>query len=60
MKLNSLTPTYARHLTDFKSTLEKIFLINNTIDAQAFGITLEPVNSILSPTLEQLYILGMV
>ena len=38
----------------------KIFSIANPNDSQAFGITLEPEGGSKTPTLEQLYTIGVV
>ncbi len=60
LKLNPLTPTSIGMLKDFKDNNMKLFAVNNTNDAQAFGITLEPKGGSLTPTMEQLYTLGKV
>jgi anti-sigma-K factor RskA len=60
LKLNPLTPTSIGMLKDFKDNDMKLFAVNNTNDAQAFGITLEPKGGSLTPTMEQLYTLGKV
>jgi anti-sigma-K factor RskA len=60
LKLNPLTPTSIGMLRDFKDNDMKLFAVNNTNDAQAFGITLEPKGGSLTPTMEQLYTLGKV
>jgi hypothetical protein len=39
---------------------QRIFAVNNTGDAEAFAITLEPAGGSLTPTMEQLYTLGKV
>jgi hypothetical protein len=39
---------------------QRIFAVNNTGDAEAFAITLEPAGGSLNPTMEQLYTLGKV
>lgn len=58
--LPQLTPTSIGLLTDFQGNNEKIFAVEKTGDAEAFGITLEPVGGSKSPTMEQLYTLGKV
>lgn len=58
--LPQLTPTSIGLLTDFKGNNEKIFAVEKTSDAEAFGITLEPAGGSKSPTMEQLYTLGKV
>ena len=55
-----LTPTSIGLLSDFSSNREKIFAVETTGDAEAFGITLEPAGGSKSPTMEQLYVLGKV
>jgi anti-sigma-K factor RskA len=60
LKLNPLKPTSIGMLKDFKDNDMKLFAVNNTNDAQAFGITLEPKGGSLTPTMEQLYTLGKV
>ncbi|MFT5252578.1 MAG: hypothetical protein ACI87N_001592, partial [Flavobacteriales bacterium] len=55
-----LTPTSIGLLSDFTSNNSKIFAVDKTGDAEAFGITLEPAGGSLSPTMEQLYTLGKV
>lgn len=55
-----LTPTSIGLLTEFSSNSEKIFAVEKTSDAEAFGITLEPAGGSKSPTMEQLYTLGKV
>lgn len=60
LKLNPLTPTSIGLLDDFKSNEARLFNVNSTGEAEAFGITLEPAGGSLTPTLEQLYTLGKV
>jgi anti-sigma-K factor RskA len=55
-----LTPTSIGLLSDFSSNKEKLFAVEKTGDAEAFGITLEPAGGSKSPTMEQLYTLGKV
>ena len=54
----TLTPTSIGLLENFKGNTEKIFAVSGTKDAQAFGITLEPIGGSKSPTMDQLYTLG--
>jgi hypothetical protein len=54
LKLNPLTPTSIGLLDKFDEST--YFAVNNTGDAEAFAITLEPAGS-LNPTMEQLYTL---
>ena len=55
-----LTPTSIGLLSDFSANKEKIFAVEKTGDAEAFGITLEPAGGSKTPTMEQLYTLGKV
>lgn len=58
--LPQLTPTSIGLLSDFSENKAKIFAVEKTGDAEAFGITLEPAGGSKSPTMEQLYTLGKV
>ncbi|MBF2707672.1 anti-sigma factor [Flavobacterium soyangense] len=58
--LPQLTPTSIGLLSDFSANKEKIFAVEKTGDAEAFGITLEPAGGSKTPTMEQLYALGKV
>ncbi|WP_413998550.1 anti-sigma factor domain-containing protein [Flavobacterium sp. W1B] len=60
LKLNPLTPTSIGLLEKFDENNQHIFAVNNTEEAEAFGITLEPAGGSLTPTMEQLYTLGKV
>lgn len=60
LTLNPLTPTNLGTIDDFKTDDNKIFSLANTNKSEAFGITLEPAGGSLSPTLEQLYTLGVI
>ncbi|MCD0465463.1 anti-sigma factor domain-containing protein [Flavobacterium sp. ENC] len=55
-----LTPTSIGLLSDFEGNNQKIFAVDQTVSAEAFGITLEPAGGSLTPTMEQLYTLGKV
>lgn len=55
-----LTPTSIGLLSDFEGNSQKIFAVDRTNDAEAFGITLEPAGGSLTPTMTQLYTLGKV
>jgi anti-sigma-K factor RskA len=55
-----LTPTSIGMLANFKGNKNKVFAVEKTGDAEAFGITLEPAGGSPSPTMEQLYTLGKV
>ena len=58
--LPQLTPTSIGLLADFKDNEEKLFAVEKTGNAEAFGITLEPAGGSKTPTMEQLYALGKV
>lgn len=58
--LPQLTPTSIGLLADFKDNEQKLFAVEKTDDAEAFGITLEPAGGSKTPTMEQLYALGKV
>lgn len=60
LKLNPLTPTSIGLLDNFDKNNQRMFAVNSTGDAEAFGITLEPAGGSLTPTMEQLYTLGKV
>ncbi len=55
-----LTPTSIGLLSDFEGNSNKIFAVERTNEAEAFGITLEPAGGSLTPTMTQLYTLGKV
>ena len=58
--LPQLTPTSIGLLSNFQANESKIFAVDKTNGAEAFGITLEPAGGSPSPTMEQLYTLGKV
>lgn len=60
LKLNPLTPLSIGLLDNYSNNKNLIFPVQNVIEAEAFGITLEPAGGSVSPTLEQLYTLGKV
>ncbi|MDH7447115.1 anti-sigma factor [Aquimarina sp. 2201CG14-23] len=60
LKLDPLTPTSLGILDTFTEDENKIFTLTNTNESEAFGITLEPEGGSESPTMEQLYTLGVV
>lgn len=60
LKLNPLTPTSLGTIDSFTTDENKIFEIENLNDSEAFGITLEPAGGSATPTMEQLYTLGVV
>ncbi len=55
-----LTPTSIGMLTNFSGNRSKVFAVEKTNGAEAFGITLEPAGGSASPTMDQLYTLGKV
>lgn len=60
LTLNPLTPTSLGTIDNFNTDENKIFPIANANESQAFGITLEPEGGSETPTMEQLYTLGVV
>lgn len=58
LTLNPLTPTSLGTLDDYNKGKTYI-KVNNGNKSEAFGITLEPAGGSASPTLEQLYTLGL-
>lgn len=60
LTLDPLTPTSLGTIDDFNDDQTKIFNMRNANESQAFGITLEPEGGSKTPTMEQLYTLGMV
>ena len=60
LTLNPLTPVSLGTLDSFIEDDNKIFEIENLNASEAFGITLEPEGGSASPTMEQLYTLGVV
>lgn len=60
LKLSPLTPTSLGIIENFKTDSNKIFEIINANESEAFGITLEPAGGSKTPTMEQLYTLGVV
>ena len=60
LKLSPLTPTNMGLLENFNADENKVFTLDNPNNSEAFGITLEPLGGSKSPTLEQLYTLGVV
>ena len=60
LTLDPLAPTDLGVVDDFETDDNKIFKFANANESQAFGITLEPAGGSKSPTLEQLYTLGIV
>ena len=60
LKLDPLSPTSIGVLEDFTTDDNKVFALANANESQAFGITLEPEGGSESPTMDQLYALGVV
>lgn len=60
LKLNPLTPTSLGTIDSFTTDNNKIFEIKNLNESEAFGITLEPAGGSITPTMEELYTLGVV
>ncbi|WP_299763477.1 anti-sigma factor [uncultured Dokdonia sp.] len=60
LTLDPLTPTSMAVLDQYDANGTQLFEVNNPNASEAFGITLEPEGGSASPTLEQLYVLGVV
>lgn len=60
LKLSPLTPTSLGTIDNFRTDDNKIFTIPNPNESEAFGITLEPEGGSLTPTMDQLYTIGVV
>ncbi len=60
LTLDPLTPTSMAVLDQYDANGTQLFEVDNPNASQAFGITLEPEGGSASPTLEQLYVLGVV
>lgn len=60
LQLEPLTPTSIGVLDTYEEDENKIFALQNTNPSEAFGITLEPAGGSETPTMEQLYTLGVV
>lgn len=60
LTLSPLTPTSLGTLDSFITDDNKLFSIENALESEAFGITLEPEGGSEGPTMEQLYTLGAV
>lgn len=56
----ALTPRSIGLLSNFTKNDIKLFEVDTTNDAEAFGITLEPKGGSTTPTMEQLFTLGSV
>jgi anti-sigma-K factor RskA len=60
LKMDPLTPTSIGLLDDFSTVDNKVFILQNIPESEGFGITLEPAGGSETPTLEQLYTLGVI
>ncbi len=60
LQLEPLTPTSIGILDTYEEDENKIFALENINSSEAFGITLEPAGGSETPTMEQLYTLGVV
>lgn len=60
LTLDPLTPTSMGVLDQYDSDGTQLFAVDNPNASEAFGITLEPAGGSDTPTLEQLYTLGVV
>ncbi|WP_179352571.1 anti-sigma factor [Winogradskyella vidalii] len=60
LTLDPLTPTSLGTIDNFEIDDNKIFTIANANESQAFGITLEQEGGSPTPTMDQLYTLGVV
>lgn len=60
LTLDPLTPTSIGLLENFGEDENKIFVLANPNKSEAFGITLEPAGGSKTPSMEQLYVLGVV
>ncbi|MBA3985744.1 MAG: anti-sigma factor [Flavobacteriales bacterium] len=60
LTLDPLTPTSIGLLDTFITDTNKVFVLDNVPESEAFGITLEPAGGSASPTMNQLYTLGII
>lgn len=60
LELDPLTPRSIGLLEDFEENNSRIFVVENSYNSEAFGITLEPAGGSDFPTLEKLMVLGKV
>lgn len=58
--MDPLTPTSIGLLDDFVTIENKVFVLQDIPESEGFGITLEPAGGSTTPTLEQLYTLGVI
>ena len=60
LTLDPLTPTSMGLLENFEQDENKVFSLENPNNSQAFGVTLEPAGGSETPTMTQLYTLGVI
>ena len=60
LTLDPLTPTSLGTVENYNEEGNQIFVFENPHNSEAFGITLEPAGGSDTPTMEQLYTLGIV
>lgn len=60
VKMNPFSPTSIGLLERASASSSKMYRVDNTTEAEAFGITLEPEGGSATPTMEQLYALGKI
>ena len=60
LKMNPLTPNSIGLLENFSAEGQKLFAVTFAADSEGFGITLEPAGGSPTPTMDQLYALGVV
>lgn len=60
LTLQPLTPSSIGLLEDFEEDDNRVFELQNPNASEAFGITLEPEGGSATPTMEQLYTLGVI
>ncbi|HET8839286.1 MAG TPA: anti-sigma factor [Flavobacteriaceae bacterium] len=60
LTLEPLKPVSMGLLENFNTDANKIFILQNPNQSEAFGITLEPEGGSETPTMEQLYVLGTI
>jgi len=58
--MNPLTPSSIGLLENFGANGQTLFAITFAAESEGFGITLEPAGGSTTPTMEQLYALGVV
>lgn len=60
LKMNPLTPISIGLLDDFVNVENKVFILQDIPESEGFGITLEPAGGSVTPTMDQLYTLGVI